>query len=124
MQIQAQARANAKDYSPLHLPLEALVEREPVRRLGQNNSRLAAEAGLHLLRILDAEGVGTYRPLYRKAYSLKTPAEDIRQGLDDDTLRFLEVVAGRTVDGLQLYAKLAELRKSAGAGSTVHRVTF
>jgi hypothetical protein len=38
----------------------------------------------------------------------------MRQGLDDDTLRFLEVVAGRAIDGLQLYAKLAELRKSAG----------
>ena len=110
----AQARANSKDYSPQNIPLEALVEREPVRRLGQNNFRLAAEAGLHLLRMLDAEGVGTYRPLYRKAYSLKPPPEDVRQGLDNDTLRFLEVVAGRTVDGLQLYAKLAELRKSAG----------
>ena len=90
------------------------MKREPVRRLSQNNFRLAAEAGLHLLRILDAEGVGTYCPLYRKAYSLKPPTEDMRQGLDGDTLRFLEVVAGRTVDGLQLYAKLAELRKSAG----------
>ena len=90
------------------------MEREPVRRLGQNNFRLAAEAGLHLLRIVDAEGVGIYRSLYRKGYSLKQPAEDMRQGLDDDTLRFLEVVAGRAIDGLQLYAKLAELRKSAG----------
>jgi hypothetical protein len=86
----AQARANSKDYIPLTVPLEALVEREPVRRLGQNNFRLAAEAGLHLLRILDAEGVGAYRPLYRKAFSLKPPTEDVRQGLDNDTLRFLE----------------------------------
>ena len=96
----------------------------PFDDLGQNNFRLAAEAGLHLLRILDAEGLGTYRPLYRKAYSLKTPAEDIRQGLDDDTLRFLEVVAGRTRRWFAALCKAGRTSKKCGAGNTVHRVTF
>ncbi|MCI0717709.1 MAG: hypothetical protein L0338_01760, partial [Acidobacteria bacterium] len=120
----AQAIAHAKDYSPLTVPLEALVEREPVRRLGLNNFRLAAEAGLHLPRTLEAQGMGTYRSLFLKAYPLKFPAEDERQALDDDTLRFLEVVAGRAIDGLALYTKLAQLRQGAGLAKLFTEAPF
>jgi len=108
----AKAKEHAKDYSPPGLPLETLVEGEPVRRAGATNFRLAAEAGLHFVRLLEAQRVGTFRDLYRNNYSLKAPPESERLSLDGDTLRFLEVMAGRVLDGDQLYAKLAPLGQS------------
>ena len=120
----AQARARAMGYSPRGIPLEALVEREAIRRLDQNNFRLAAEAGLHLLRVLDAQGVGTYRSVYQKAHPLKAPAENERQALDGATLRFLAVVAGRAIDGAGLYTRLAQLRHGAGLASLFNEPPF
>ena len=43
-------------YSPLALALETLVEREPMITSDIPNWRLAAEAGLHFVRLLDIEG--------------------------------------------------------------------
>lgn len=98
-------------YSPLALALETLVEREPVITDGIPNWRWAAEAGLHLIRLLNVEGVGTHRPIFLKSdYVLKPPTPEQRQTLDSDSLRFLEVVGGRVVDGIQLYSRLASLR--------------
>lgn len=108
----AVAKDHARDYSPPSLPLETLVECEPVRRAGAASFRLAAEAGLHFVRLLDAQKVGTYRDLYRNTYSLKAPPENERLNLDGDSLRFLEVMAGRVLDGSQLYARLAPLGQS------------
>jgi hypothetical protein len=108
------ARARATDYSPRLVPLETLVEREPVHHPGPKNLRLAAASGLHLLRLLQAHDQAKYRPLFRKAFLLQRPAAAERESLDDDTLRYLEVVAGRTLDGVRLHQKLAQLRQGGG----------
>src|SRR5215510_12891842 len=42
----SKAKDDARNYSPVSLPLETLVEQEPVRRSRSNDFRLAAEAGL------------------------------------------------------------------------------
>ena len=49
------ADAGAIDYDDQSLPLEVLVERETVRTAGRS-LRLAAQAGLHFLRLLDHHG--------------------------------------------------------------------
>ena len=98
-------------YSPLALALETLVEREPMITSDIPNWRLAAEAGLHLVRLLNVEGVGIYRSVFLKsAYVLKPSSPQQRQTLDSDSQRFLDVVGGRVVDGVQLYGRLASLR--------------
>lgn len=100
-----------QSYSPRALALETLVEREAVIKDNSPNWRWAAEAGLHLIRLLNFEGVGTYRSVFlRSPYALKPPTPQQRQTLDGDSQRFLNVVGGRVIDGSQLYNRLASLR--------------
>jgi hypothetical protein len=100
-----------QSYSPLALALETLVEREGVLA-DKVPSRWAAETGLHFLRLLDVEGMGAHRSLFVKGpYALKPPTPKERQALDGDSRRFLDVVAGRAIDGVRLQARLAALRR-------------
>ena len=110
----ALAKSQAVDYSPSAIPLETLVERESVRRPGRNNLRIGAETGLHFLRVLSAQGLATYRSLFRAVYAMEAPAENEKPMLDDDTLRFLGLVAGRAVNGARLYSRLSGLRNGSG----------
>ena len=88
---------------PPALPLETLVEREPVRAAeSRQNARLIAEAGLHFLRLLDAQGAGRYRGDFVRDYPLARPA-DPEGMLDPESQRFLDVVAGRVPDAELLY---------------------
>jgi len=105
----ADMKTGAVDYLHQNVPLETLVEREPARASSQHNYRHAAEAGLHLLRLLESQSVGIHGKLFQNASMLNAPNETERQALDGDTLRFLGVMAGRVCDGLQLHAKLAPL---------------
>ena len=50
--------AEVADYQPGDVPLETAVEAEPVR---ETDGGLAAEAGLHFLRMLTAAGFGALR---------------------------------------------------------------
>jgi hypothetical protein len=107
---------NARPYDLRKLPLEALVERERVRAaasapgdpdsaaLAEVDIRLAAEAGLHFLRLLRDAGIETdYRSDYLATYPLAT---DAATGHDAASRRFLSVVAGRAPDGFALEADL------------------
>ncbi|HEX8852058.1 MAG TPA: PA14 domain-containing protein, partial [Pyrinomonadaceae bacterium] len=93
---------SAQPYQVVNTPLETLVERERVR--GEENLRLAAEAGLHFLRLLAAHGVGQYRRAYVNQYALATPPASART--DDDSTRFASLVSRRVPDGQRLYADL------------------
>jgi hypothetical protein len=98
-------------YSPLALALETAVEAESVAAGQKANWKLAADAGLHLNRLLIAEGVGQHRPLFSKSkYALKPPSVEQRKAIDSDSLRFLLVTGKRVVDGVQLYSQLTSLR--------------
>src|SRR5712692_4547465 len=117
------AAARARDFDGAAQPLEALVERERIhedppgaggRRFddARINLRAAAEAGLRFVRLLAAERVGGYRAEYLKALPLSAaPAE--REHLDGDTRRWLEVIAGRVVDGTALYDRFTPFRDLA-----------
>ncbi|HEX6325675.1 MAG TPA: hypothetical protein VFZ72_03815 [Jiangellaceae bacterium] len=106
----------ARPYDLRKLPLEALVEHEPVRAAASEpgdpdsaapagvDIRLATEAGLHFLRLLRDAGIETdYRSDYLETYPLATDAATIH---DAASRRFLSVVAGRAPDGFALEADL------------------
>ncbi|SFS14080.1 hypothetical protein SAMN04487846_2843 [Microbacterium sp. cf046] len=95
------------------LPLEALVERQPVsvsdsEFTGLEGLRLAVEAGQHFLRVLAAQSTGTdYRAAFMSAFAVERPDPAAPAGSDAATLRYLDLVAGRALDGRRLRAELA-----------------
>ena len=83
------------------LPLETAVEREPVRT-GPAAARIAAEAAMHLWRLLASAGAtATVVDGLRQAYPLVLPADD---GLDPVGRAQLELLARRAVAAGDLYA--------------------
>ena len=104
------------------VPLEALVEREIIQRepiyiqIIENKEkkwklrqvqymRFAAEAGGHFVRLMEKMGAGNLRTDIVQKFSLApTEAETtlLKTVSDSDTLRFLEVMAGRVPDGVLL----------------------
>ncbi|HSI92832.1 MAG TPA: hypothetical protein VK925_04995, partial [Jiangellaceae bacterium] len=96
------------------LPLETFVERQRVGvaadlPTGVAGLRLAVEAGQHFLRLLaEQETTRDYRPAFVAAYAVQRPTDSIVAGLDPATLRYLDLVAGRALDGRRLRAELAD----------------
>jgi len=93
------------------IPLETLVECERVRP--QENKaerlRLAAEAGLHFLRMLDQQSTSeNYRDQFKNRYSFTPLTNEERDQLDSDSLSFIDLVAPRVPDGRKLYASLSK----------------
>jgi len=100
------AHGPARPYDLRRLPLEALVEGEPIESDAStgHDLRLAAEAGLHFLRLLRDAGIDTaYRSGYLTTYPLATEATTT---LDAAGHHFMSVVAGRAPDGVALEADL------------------
>lgn len=97
---------------PAGVPLEAVSERERVLPpLGGNRAfgdlRLAAEAGLQLLRMIDARlrdprKSDDYRKRFVREYPLGYPADT--DELDAGSRRFLAVATRRVPDGSLIYA--------------------
>ncbi len=84
------------------LPLEALVERAPLRQ--SFHPGRVAEAGLHFLRLLKVHGVGQYRGAYLTVYPLPNQDEYYR---DSASRRYLQVVQGRALNAQRLFQDLA-----------------
>lgn len=108
-----QPRGGTPEDVPAGAPLEAVVERErvlpPLGPAGGafGDLRLAAEAGLQLLRMIDAKLANPqksddYRKRFLRDYPLELPADVA--SLDAKSRRFLAVAAGRVPDGSKLYA--------------------
>jgi len=99
----------AAAYDPAKTPLEAIVERRRMRPAGTTDTRLltaAVDAGLHFLRMLELDKIGTkYRAAFRARYPL--PA-DLGAGTDETTDRFVRAMAGRAVDARQLVLAFAK----------------
>jgi hypothetical protein len=98
-------------YDPSKVPLEAVVEAEPVRAAA--TARLRIQAGLSFLRLLATHGIERYGAAYRARYALASP--DALPGAD--SRRFVAVVAGRAPDGVRLYEELAEALRPSGGGA-------
>ena len=101
----------SRPYAPETLALETLVESEAVGTGARPNWKLAAEAGNHLLRLLQLNGAGQTRALWlSSAYVLAGPTADQERTLDAASLQFIQVMSRRTIDGLRLAAHLRPLR--------------
>jgi hypothetical protein len=96
------------------VPLETLVECEPVRprTTALERLRFAADAGRHFLRLLDQEALSrSYEDVVLAAYPLPALTEADRRQLDAQSLAFMGVMGTRVPDGRALYAALgASLR--------------
>ena len=96
----------------LAIPLETIVERERIRNEPAFAPRLAAEAGLHFLRIL-ALGNGPHlRADVTRTVPLEAPAAAAGP-LDPDTERFLSVMVRRVPDGALLASTLRVVSSAA-----------
>jgi hypothetical protein len=116
--LEGNPSVRAQDYDARAMPLETLVERERVRpEAGKAEKfRLAAEAGVHFLRLLDQQPLSqSYREAFKNRYPFPALTDEQRKTLDRDSLRFLELIAPRVPDGRALYTSLrAALRPPQG----------
>src|SRR5215217_7446865 len=109
--VEPGSSVNAPAYDRGRMPLETLVEREPVRSLAPQTTkaeklRLAVETGLEFLRILDrmAEDQQTSRN-YRNDFVREFPfvvPEEQRASLDSASLAFVELMSSRAADGRKI----------------------
>jgi hypothetical protein len=108
-----QPHGGSPEHTPPGVPLEAVVERErvlpPLDAAGDpfDDLRLTAEAGLQLLRMIDARlrdpgKSDDYRKRFLRVYGMQLPADTA--ALDVASRRFLAVAAGRVPDGSRMYA--------------------
>src|SRR4051812_19698608 len=107
-----EAHGGAKEPYRPELPLEALVEREPVR----GDVRAAAEAGLTFLKMLTRAGVApATKALFAPAYALAPPPVDG----DAAGARYLTIMAGRAPDGFRVYDAIVAAGAALPAGVAV-----
>lgn len=98
-------------FDPDAMPLETLVERQPLRRSataeGLAGLRAAVESGQHFLRLLRLQKtIGTYDEAFRAAYPVPSLTDAQRAVLDPETMAYADLVAGRALDGRRLRAAL------------------
>jgi hypothetical protein len=105
-------RVQAPVFDPASLPLETMVERQPLPSgtatvPGPEALRRAVDAGQHFLRLLALQpAAARYREPFITAYVVRPLEESRRVGLDADTLAYADLVAGRALDGRRLRAAL------------------
>jgi hypothetical protein len=100
------ATTQAARYDSKRMPLEVMVERRTIRSGDPTESsllRLAVEAGLHFLRILEQQSISqssrdAYRDAFIALYPLSVTAANEFASTDSDTARFVLTMAGRTID--------------------------
>jgi hypothetical protein len=98
---------SAAPYEVTALPLETMVERQPVDTIA--SLRLAVESGLRLLQLIDGQPTGKrYRGTFLKRFPLTPPTEAERSALDADTLAWWSLMAGRAPDGRAISAALRD----------------
>ncbi len=92
-------------YDSARMPLETLVEREPVWPSGGQGQqlRLSAEAGAHFFRLLESQQLSQYKKPYLEHFGLRPPVNLAPTDTDSHTLRFLTLMVGRVPDGVLLY---------------------
>ena len=104
--IGSDAATRARDLRTDTTPLEATIEAEPARA---GHPRLAAEAGLHLVRMLTAAQLSTHAEKIRGAFPLAVDDEDASEGADRAGLEWVELARGRAIDARTLAATLRPL---------------
>jgi len=110
----------SRDFHGEAAPLDVVVEAEAVRGSDGGTLRERVEAGLDLLRRLQARRVSrAVRSAIAAAAPLRPPTGEELAALDTGTLRFLRIMAGRVPDGGAL---ARQVRRATPAGSTHPRL--
>lgn len=95
----------ADGYDPRAAPLEVMVEQRAARPSGPDDLRslrFSVDAGLQLVRTLAGESIsGDYRAAFIAHYALAEPGAAVTP--DQQTARFLQLMAGRAVDARKVY---------------------
>jgi hypothetical protein len=99
----------ARDHDDAAAPLEALVEREPVRGAGVDGA-VVVSAGLHLLRLLRAHKASAAARVFLDHYALRD--QDL-PGTDADAARLRRRAVGRAPDARRVAADLLDHRGAA-----------
>lgn len=110
-------KARGEKYDPATMPLETLVEREPVNERGTPSLRLAIDAGRQFLRFAAMHRATVAAKKFLKSHALVLPSPEELARLDDDTRQLYEVCGGRVIDGARLYrdfTKKAPARSGIG----------
>jgi hypothetical protein len=93
-------------YDPMRAPLETLVERRRMRAADATDSRmlkLAVEAGLHFLRMIELDTKAKkYRPAFLANYLLQQLPTQPPPITDDATTRYVQRMVGRAPDARRL----------------------
>jgi hypothetical protein len=111
--IEPNTQLNAGKFDPDSIPLEALVERQPLQQSatvdGLDGLRLAVESGQHFLRLLGLQKMtDDYDKAFKSLYALPQLTDAQRAALDPDTIAYADLVADRALDGRRLRAALGE----------------
>ncbi|MEO8628729.1 MAG: hypothetical protein ABI612_11595 [Betaproteobacteria bacterium] len=111
--IKPNSNLSAPRYDATTMPLEALVERQPLRQpTNQGSLRLAVESGMHFLRMLDAQPMSkSYRVDFMARFALLAPTDGERAAADAETLSYWQLMATRALDARRL---IAAFRNAAG----------
>jgi hypothetical protein len=107
--LASQASVQGQPLNVNAIPLETLVEREPVRPPvnALQKLRFAAEAGQHFLRMLGRLTLSQdYRPVFKTHYAFTPLTDQQRALLDAETLGYLDVVMPRVPDGRKIFAAM------------------
>ena len=104
---------SAPRYDAASMPLEALVERQPLRKpTNEGSLRLAVEAGMHFLRMLDAQSTSrSYRDEFLQLYAVLPPTDAEMKAVDAETLSYWKLMATRALDARRI---VAAFRTAAG----------
>jgi hypothetical protein len=115
--LPAETNAQAPAYDPRRIPLEALVERRPMRAINDKDPSmlpLAVEAGLHFLRMLEQQAPSqSYRAVLIGKFALQALPASVDTA-DEATQRFTQTMLRRAPDARRL---AAALRAPGGAAA-------
>jgi hypothetical protein len=111
--IEPNTQLNAAKFDPDSIPLEALVERQPLQQSatvdGLDGLRLAVESGQHFLRLLGLQQMThSYDKAFKILYAVPKLSDAQRAALDPDTIAYADLVADRALDGRRLKAALGD----------------
>ncbi|MEO8153876.1 MAG: hypothetical protein ABI605_12455 [Rhizobacter sp.] len=108
--LRANSQFIAPRYDPAALPLEAWVERRPMRAANADDERLlgvAVEAGLHFLRLVAAQHVSRdYRAAFIAKFAMQSVPTEAGGAVDDTTARFGRTMLGRAPDARRIAADI------------------
>lgn len=119
--LEGHVREDVQEYAA-NVPLEFRVEREriPALTVLVHNRRLAVDAGQHLLRLLGSSLTKKYRANLLQNYKIMAISDDERLALDADSRAFLDLMAGRVLDG----ARILETIQQSEAADRTTRLGF